>query len=169
MKKLFLSIVMLLMLLPSVCMAVEPIITSDTRTFDPFKGIYNLQGNVFVQFPVHDTQLTITGDTTKVYLYDQEVHGEGNITLSFDQMAFTCDKVDVYHSKRTAYVTGNLLFDDKTNKITADQGSYCWKTKLASFSGNVKINSKKHKGDLVYNVMTKEFKNSQPLPKNAEK
>lgn len=97
------------MMLPSMCFA-DPVIKSDSRTFNPLTGVYDLQGNVFVQFPAHDTTLTITGDATKVYLYAMEVHGQGNIRLSFGDMSFACDKVDVYHSGRTAYVNGNLVF-----------------------------------------------------------
>lgn len=157
MKKLILSIAMLLMLLPSLCWAVEPIITSDSRTFNPIKGIYDLRGNVFVQFSTHDTTLTITGDETKVHLYNMEVHGQGNIKLSFGDLHFNCDKVDVYHSDRTAYVNGNLNFQDDTVHITADSGSYCWKTKLAAFHGSVKINGELQNGDVTYNIMTKKI------------
>ena len=157
MKKFLLTILMLLMLIPSICFAVEPTIKSDTRTFNPLKGIYDLQGHVFVQFPAHDTLLTITGDNTKVHLYQMEVHGQGNITLSFGEMSFKCDKVDVYHSDRTAYVEGNCNFQDTGTTITADKGSYCWKTKLASFQGNVKVNGQPHAGDIGYNVITKKL------------
>ena len=162
MKKLILTIAMLLMLIPSLCFAVEPVIKSDSRTFNPLKGIYDLQGHVFVQFPAHDTTLTITGDTTKVHLYQMEVHGQGNITLSFGEMRFKCDRVDVYHADRTVYVAGNGDFKDEGMLATADKGSYCWKTKLASFQGNVKVNGKAQKGDVVYNVMTKKLVETAP-------
>lgn len=154
MKKLLLAIVMLLMLIPSLCFA-DPVITSDSRTFNPMTGVYDLQGNVFVQFPVHDTTLTITGDSTKVYMYAMEVHGNGNIRLSFGDMHFNCDKVDVYHSNRTAYVTGNLHFNDNATTITADSGSYNWSTKVAAFHGNVNVNGTPHDGDIAYNVVEK--------------
>lgn len=157
MKKFLLSIVMLLSLLPSLCWAVEPVITSDTRTFNPIKGIYDLRGNVFVQFPTHDTTLTITGDQTTVHLYNMEVHGQGNIKLSFGDMHFNCDKVDVYHSDRTAYVNGSLNFQDEAVNITADSGSYCWKTKLAAFHGNVMVNGQPQEGDIAYHVLTKKI------------
>jgi hypothetical protein len=159
MKKAFLILTLLLALLPTLCFAekVDPVITSDTRTFNPIKGIYDLRGNVFVQFPAHDTTLTITGDATKVYMYTMEVHGQGNITLSFGDMTFKCNKVDVYHSDRTAYVEGSCTFKDGDTSITADKGSYCWSTKLAAFQGNVIINGKPHDGDVAYNVLTKEL------------
>ena len=152
MKKLLLAIVMLL--IPSLCFA-DPVITSDSRTFNPMTGVYDLQGNVFVQFPVHDTTLTITGDSTKVYMYAMEVHGNGNIRLSFGDMHFNCDKVDVYHSNRTAYVTGKLHFNDNATTITADSGSYNWSTKVAAFHGNVNVNGTPHDGDIAYNVVEK--------------
>lgn len=157
MKKLLLAIVTLIILLPSLCLAAEPEIRSDSRTFNPLSGIYNLQGHVFVQFPVQDSNLTITGDTTQVHLYTMEVHGQGNITLSFGQLHFYCDKVDVYHTDRTAYVEGNLRFADDTVNITADSGSYCWKTKLAAFHGNVKVNGQPQDGDVLYNVVQKQM------------
>lgn len=157
MKKLFMAILMAIMLLPSLCMAQDPVIKSDSRSFDPFRGIYDLRGHVYVQFPAHDNILTITGDTTQVHLYNMEVHGQGNIELTFDKLVFKCDKVDVYHSDRTAYVTGNCSFDDTVTDITADKGSYCWKTKLAAFSGNVKVNGVAQEGDVEYNVITQKF------------
>ena len=157
MKKFILAMLLLLTMIPSMCSAVEPVITSDSKTFNVMKGIYDLRGHVFVQFPAHDPTLTITGDATQVYMYAMEVHGQGNITLSFGDMHFKCDKVDVYHSDRTAYVTGNLNFQDGNTKITADKGSYCWKTKLAEFSGNVTVNGSPHAGAVAYNVMTKEI------------
>ena len=72
MKKLLLILTMLVMMLPSMCFA-DPVIKSDSRTFNPLTGVYDLQGNVFVQFPAHDTTLTITGPAK---------HIEGSIITS---------------------------------------------------------------------------------------
>ena len=66
MKKLLILITAIIMLIPSLCLAAEPVIKSDTRTFNPLTGVYDLQGNVYVQFPANDTMLTITGDQTMV-------------------------------------------------------------------------------------------------------
>ncbi len=156
MKKFFLTLIMLLVMLPAMCFA-DPVITSDSRTFNPMTGVYDLEGHVFVQFPAHDTTLTITGDSTKVYMYSMEVHGQGNISLSFGDLKFTCDKVDVYHSNRTAYVNGNLHFNDSATNISADSGSYNWQTKVAAFHGNVNVNGQLHDGDVAYNVMQKQI------------
>lgn len=157
MKKIFLLIMTIILLIPSMCLAAEPVIKSDTRTFNPLKGEYNLQGNVFVQFPAHDSLLTITGDQTMVSLYKLEVHGQGNITLAYENLSFKCDRVDVYHSTRTAHVTGNCSFVNGNNVITADQGSFNWKTKLATFEGNVKVNGQPKNNRVIYNVLKQSF------------
>lgn len=157
MKKFLLLLIAIIMLIPSICLGAEPVIKSDTRTFNPLTGVYDLQGNVYVQFPAHDTMLTITGDQTMVSLYKLEVHGQGNITLTYDDLKFHCDKVDVYHKARTAYVTGNCSFVTGAVSISADNGSFNWKSKLASFEGNVKVNGVPKNGIVTYNVMTNSF------------
>ncbi len=157
MKKIFIICCLLLSLIPALCFADAPIIKSDSRTFDVMKGVYDLQGNVFVQFPAHDKTLTIKGDRTKVFLYEMEVHGEGNIQLSYDQLHFNCDKVDVYHKERTAYVTGNCSFQHEDLLITADQGFFNWKKKLATFQGNVQVNQGPVQERVVYQVLEKRF------------
>lgn len=156
MKKII-ALILMLLLLPTVCLAAEPTIRSDSRTFNPLTGIYDLQGNVFVQFPAHDKTLTITGNETKVCLYEMEVHGQGNIYLKYDNLNFYCDKVDVYHSEKTAYVTGHLKFNTDKLNITADKGSFSWQDKTAAFSGNVTVNGQKQPGDVIYNVEQEKF------------
>lgn len=167
MKKLLLLIIAIVMFIPSLCAAAEPIIKSDTRTFNPFTGVYDLRGNVYVQIPTNDTMLTITGDQTMVSLYKMEVHGQGNITLVYDDLKFHCDKVDVYHKDRTAYVTGNCSFVTGATSISADQGSFNWKTKLANFQGNVKVNGVPQKDAVTYNVLTQSFVGAKPAVKAA--
>lgn len=162
MKKLLILITAIIMLIPSLCLAAEPVIKSDTRTFNPLTGVYDLQGNVYVQFPAHDTMLTITGDQTMVSLYKLEIHGQGNITLTYDDLKFHCDKVDVYHKTHTAYVTGNCSFVTGAVSISADNGSFNWKTKLANFESNVKVNGVPQKEAVTYNVLNKSFVGAKP-------
>ena len=169
MKKILLIVMAIVMLIPSLCFAAEPVIKSDTRTFNPLTGVYDLRGNVFVQFPAHDTMLTITGDQTTVSLYKLEVHGQGNITLAYDNLSFKCDKVDVYHKTRTAYVTGSCIFVNGSNTISADQGSFNWKTKLASFEGNVKVNGTPKEGKVTYDVLKQSFVEENTADKNTVK
>lgn len=169
MKKFFIALLMIFML-PALCLANEQtssthktskgkevIIQSDVRTFDLMKGIYDLQGNVFVQLPAHDKTLTIKGDRTAVHIYKMEVHGKGNIVLIYDDLDFKCDAVDVFHKGRTAYIKGNIKFKHDKTKIAADKGTFNWKTKLASFEGNVVVNGEPRDGKVTYHVLEKKF------------
>ncbi len=169
MKKLLLLLLLVIML-PTACLAgVSPVIRSDHRSFDPLRGIYELRGNVFVQIPAHDTMLTITGDTTSVYLYSMEVHAVGNIGLVYDDLQFSCDQTDVYHADSTAYVDGDINFTDGVVTITSDSASFCWKTKEAIFKGNVVVNSQAVKGEAHYDVLKKEFLQDLVYKKNKRR
>lgn len=156
MRKFIFHLIALLLLIPNMAFA-EFTVNSDYRTFDIVKGIYDLKGNVFVQFPVHDTTMTITGNETKVFMYKQEVHGTGNIKLSFGDLKFSCDKVDVFSKERTAYLEGNMKLITDTVTITSDSGSYCWKTKIANFNDNVYVNGQAKPNNTKYNMETKSF------------
>ncbi len=86
-----------------------------------------------------------------------EVHGQGNITLSFEDIDFSCDQVDVYHKQHTALLAGNIHFKAEALDVLSDKASYCWKTKLATFSGNVKVNNEPKPDNTQYNLITKQF------------
>lgn len=157
MKKVFLMIFLILGVLTSTCFAKQPTITSDARTFNPLTGIYELTGNVHVELENHNQPILIQGQHAKVHIYTLEVHADNNISLTFGDMNFICDSVDVYNSNNTAYVNGNCKFTDSRINATSDKGSYCWKTKLAIFSGNVRLNGEPINGDVKYNVITGEI------------
>lgn len=169
MKKIIALVLMLVTLIPALCFAgkVEPVIRSDSRTFNPLSGVYDLQGNVFVQFPAKNKILTITGDATQVHLYAMEVHGQGNITLTYDDLTFKCNKVDVYHSDSSAHVSGNLLFTQGQTRITANEGVFNWKNKQAEFDGNVTVNGKPHEGLLTYDVIQQKIVDTAPAAVKA--
>ena len=76
---------------------------------------------------------------------------------AFCSFSRNSQRKDVYHYDRTAYVEGNCNFQDDGMVITSDKGSYCWKTKIADFQGNVKVNGKASKGAVRYDVMTKKL------------
>lgn len=167
MKKIILSI-LILFLIPVHCLAGngvssthsiskgrELVVQSDSRTFDVLKGIYELNGNVYVNLPLRKKNIIVKGDRASVHIYDLEVHCEGNINLSYGDLNFNCDSVDVYHKGSTAYITGNLQFDDGKTKITADKGKYCWKTKLATFEGNVIVNGENKGNKVTYHIINK--------------
>jgi len=157
MKKVLLLIVLLISVFANTCFAKEPIITSDTRTFNPMSGVYELTGNVHVEIESHNQPIIIKGGHAKVNVYAMDVHADKDISLTFGDMNFLTDKVDVYHKDRTAYVSGNCKFTDNRITVSSDKGSYCWKTKLSTFSGNVVLNGEPVNGDLQYNVVTGEI------------
>lgn len=153
MKKIFIF-VLLLLLVPAICLA-EPQVTSDKQTFNPFTGVYDLQGNVHVEIG----DRIITGDAAQVSMYKLEVHGQGNITLREGDITFDCDTVDVYGKEKTAYVAGNMNFTQGDMIISADTGSFNWTTKNAVFNGNVIVNGEPKNGEVIYNVREKVFVN----------
>jgi lipopolysaccharide export system protein LptA len=155
MKKIFLFLTTLLLLvIPSLGLAkTEPVIKSDSRTFNPLTGVYNLDGNVYVDL----NNRIIVGDHAQVYMYSMKVDAQGNVKYTDDKIAFTCDKVSVVGKEETAYVTGNCTFTSGSTTITSNSGNYNWDNKLASFSGSVVVNGSPAPGEVVYNVETEKL------------
>ena len=155
MKKIFAIVFMLIFMLVPTALASEPAISSDSQTFNPFTGVDDLKGHVHVDLG----DRVIDGDTAQVYLYQLKVVAKGNISLTDKPTGihFDCDQVDVIGNEKTAYVSGNMVFTQDDLRITADSGSFNWKTKNAVFSGNVNVNGTPQQGDVTYNVRDKKF------------
>lgn len=155
-QKKFIAFLFTLLMLPSVCFA-DFTVNSDSKEFNIITGTYNLVGNVVVQFPAQGSTMTITGDRAIVQMYQQELHANNNITLAWDGLNFSCNAVDVYHTQRTAYLTGNLVFDANGHHITSNEGQYNWQTKIAVFSGNVVVDNTPKSGSVSYNLKSNSF------------
>lgn len=155
MKKILAILFMLIFMLVPSAFAEQPAISSDSQTFNPFTGVYDLKGNVHVDLG----DRVIDGDEAQVYLYQLRVTAQGNISLTDKPSGihFDCDRVEVIGNERTAYVTGNMVFTQDDLRITADSGSFNWKTKNAVFKGNVAVNGAPQQGDVTYNVRDKKF------------
>lgn len=155
MKKIIAIVFMLIFILVPSALASQPAISSNSQTFNPFTGVYDLKGHVHVDLG----DRVIDGDTAQVYLYELKVTAQGNISLTDKPSGihFDCDRVEVIGSERTAYVTGNMVFTQDDLRITADTGSFNWKTKNAVFSGSVNVNGAPQQGDVTYNVRDKKF------------
>ena len=155
MKKILAVLFMLIFMLVPSAFAEQPAISSDSQTFNPFTGVYDLKGNVHVDLG----DRVIDGDEAQVYLYQLRVTAQGNISLTDKPSGihFDCDRVEVIGNERTAYVTGNMVFTQDDLRITADSGSFNWKTKNAVFKGNVAVNGAPQQGDVTYNVRDKKF------------
>lgn len=134
----------------------DVVITSDARHFNPLTGIYDLNGHVYVKFPIHGESMIVEADTAQVKLYSQEVNARGNITLQFGTMTFKCDKTYVPIKERRAEVEGNIYFKHEYTEIKADSAVYNWKSKIATFK-NASYNGRSKKGTLTYDVMKKKL------------
>ena len=76
MKRIFAVLFMLMFLFIPSAFAGQPDISSDSQTFNPFTGVYDLKGHVHVDLG----DRVIDGDAAQVYLYQLEVHAQGNIS-----------------------------------------------------------------------------------------
>ena len=76
MKRIFAVLFMLMFLFIPSAFAAQPDISSDSQTFNPFTGVYDLKGHVHVDLG----DRVIDGDAAQVYLYQLEVHAQGNIS-----------------------------------------------------------------------------------------
>ena len=83
----------------------------------------------------------IDGDAAQVYLYQLEVHAQGNISLTDKPTGihFDCDSVEVKGNERTAYVNGNMVLPRITCVLPPITAALTGKPKIAVFSGNVTV------------------------------
>lgn len=149
----FIGAIFVLMVTPNICRA-DFTVNSDEREFNFLTGVYDLRGNVTVQFPVQKEPMTITGDYAKVYMYQQELHAKGEIHLVWGLLDCRCDSTDVYHKESTAQLQGNVVFKTNGNVFKANTGSYNWKLKLAAFKDKVVINGKPYGDYVEYSFIT---------------
>ncbi|MDU4959792.1 MAG: organic solvent tolerance protein OstA [Sporomusaceae bacterium] len=124
-----------ILLLSNAVFAAMPVIKADSTYYDPGAGVYVLQGNVTIE----TEKRTFTADQAKVSLGSFEVWGTGGITVAEGDIFFSGGSVYVYGKSHTAQIDGGLHFSRSDIDIVADRAEYNWKTKLAQFSGNVKI------------------------------
>lgn len=131
-----LILVLLFTLICSVCSAARPNVTADDSYFDPNRGQYILTGNVVITIG----NRTITADSARFSPITMEVWGDSAVTLTQDDIYFTGGSVYVNGSARTAYIYGGANFSRSGLTITSDSASFNWRSKIATFDGNVTIN-----------------------------
>ena len=134
--KLFTSIMLLLLFMTAKTFAAMPDISAGSTKFDPFNMCYIFQDNVKV---VH-LGSSVSANRAVAKMTAQKVWASGEVTLIQEGLKFKCDRVFVRGLDREAEVIGNLEFvQDGALKITADVGTFSWKSKEADFYGHVKI------------------------------
>lgn len=134
----------------------SPIIRADKTYYDLDKGIYVLDGNVYVE--VKDR--IVTAGHAKVSLSSLEVWGSGGITLTQGDISFAATSVHVFGTKSKALIEGDVTLQRPGLSIVADTADFNWKTKIAIFNGNVKVTQNGHvwhASSVSYNVTTGEL------------
>lgn len=133
-----------------------PEIRYDRMEFNPDAMTYQLTGHVMVK----SGNRTITADKAVVSLISSEVLAQGNIRLVQDDIVFTGSSAEVRHATHMAEVKGPVSFTQGTTTITADEGTFDWKSKEAVFKGHaVYVNTaskEKAKGSLLRYDVKKE-------------
>lgn len=154
MRKFFLILTVFLTLcLPVICLAARPEVSANNTQFNPLTGVYQLDGNVTVRLPGQ----TIVADHATVHMYELTVQASGNVCLTDSDISFYCDRVNVIGSETTAYCSSNCRFTEGNTKISSNEGSFNWNSKIANFSGNVTVDGLARQGTIAYNVVTRQF------------
>lgn len=132
---------------------------ADKQYFDVETGQYMISGNIMIKVE----NGYITGDKAQVKLSTLEFWGTGGWLLKQYDVTFKGDSAYVVFGKDIAMIEGGADFQRPDLQITSDKVDYNWKSKVAVFSGNVKVvqgGAAPIQLDMVkYNVESKEFVN----------
>lgn len=131
--KTLISCLLMVMLLAVPSFAAMPSIHADHQYFDISTGLHTLSGNVSI---AHNGR-TITAGEAKTNLL--EVWASGGITLVQDDIYFTGSDLYASFTQNQVQITGGVNFSRSGLTITANQGDFNWKSKVAVFSGNVAV------------------------------
>lgn len=143
MRFLMLVAVVLGLLLPQVTpveaggpvFAGKPVIKADKSRYDFEKGLYELNGNVYIEFRGQK----ITAGQARASLGTMEIWGGGGVTFAFEDMFVTADSVRVISLQSRALIIGRVVFTRADLTIRADSADLNWDKGLARFDGNVKL------------------------------
>ena len=137
----------------SVFAAPKPVIRADNTYFDPDTGLYHLKGNCYLEI----RNRIITCSEARVSVGSLEVWGFGGIRLTQGDISFSSDSAYVYGLQDRAQVAGGVVFSRTGLTIKSDNAEYNWRSKIAVFQGNVRINQNGNEwtaDNLTYNVDT---------------
>jgi len=153
---LLVGLIMLAMISTSFAAVNNKYFRADKQYYDFENGVYVVSGNIVINVE----NGTISGDKAQVKLSTLEFWGTGGWLLKQFDVTFKGDSAYVVFNKDAAEVEGNCVFDRPGLQILSDKADYNWKTKVATFKGNVKVIQSEtgYAADYVqYNVETKEF------------
>ncbi|HMM20220.1 MAG TPA: LptA/OstA family protein [Selenomonadales bacterium] len=128
-----------------------PVVTADKTYFDVKSGLHILEGNVRIEI----RNRVITAGQAKVSMGSFEVWGSGGVTVTQGDIFFSGDSVYVYGHQDRADIDGGVYFKRTGLEISADRVQFNWRSKLATFNGNVHVNQNGNTwtaDSLTYNV-----------------
>ncbi|MBR6013297.1 MAG: hypothetical protein IK062_05895 [Selenomonadaceae bacterium] len=138
-------IVLILFLLPVKTFADAPDISYGRSEVNLLTGYYHLMDNVRLAVDNHGVKLVLTADDAKINIKEKNCLATGKVTLTHDEILFTCDKAFARWETESADIVGKINFKSKGNvTITADTATFNWKEKIADFYGKVKIKPDKN-------------------------
>ena len=129
---------------------------ADKQYYDFENGVYVVTGNIVINVE----NGTISGDKAQVKLSTLEFWGTGGWVLQQYDVTFKGNSAYVVFNKDVAQIEGNCDFQRPGLQILSDKVDYNWKSKVATFKGNVKVvqtDSGWAADTVQYNVETKEF------------
>lgn len=133
-----------------------PVIEAQEKKFNIFSLVYTLKGDVHIR---HKTR-SITADFAEYKLTSQEVKASGNIEFQDGNFAATCDHLYAPTKADRVDLMGNIIFRKNDVTIYADNASFNWNSKVATFENNVTVDNngtKKQYNTVQYKVTTGEF------------
>ena len=145
---------MVCLLFPAGAQAAMPQIQADRQYFDVAKGIYVLSNNVVI---VHKNRRVTAGEA-KTNLV--EVWAGGGITFQQDDLQMNGSSLYANFPRGIIQVLGGVEFCRDGLSIYADHAEFNWKTKLAVFAGDVRVQqggSVTTHNTITYHVVRNEF------------
>lgn len=140
-----LPVLIILFFLPIKVFADAPDISYGRSEFNLLKGYYILKDNVRISTNNRGVKMTVTADEAKVSLVNKKCLATGKVTLTYNEILFTCDQAFAQLETETADIVGKINFKSKdTLTISADTATFNWKEKIADFYGKVKIKTGKN-------------------------
>lgn len=142
------------LLFPVASEAAVPQIQAEHQYFDVEKGLYVLNDNVVI---AHKNRRVTAGEAKTNMM---EVWADGGITFQQDDIEMSGSSLYADFSKNMVQVQGGVDFNRSNLRITADKVEFNWKTKLASFLGNVRVQQEGNASvydAATYNVATNNF------------
>ena len=132
---------------------------ADKQYFDIETGQYVISGNIVINLE----NGYISGDKAQVKLSTLEFWGTGGWLLKQYDVTFKGETAYVVFGKDIAMIEGGADFQRTNLQISSDRVDYNWKTKVALFKGNVKVQqpglATVSSDTVKYNVQSKEFIN----------